>query len=112
MQDEIKKYLFDIAEAIKEIESFISGKTYQDFIERTLIQSAVERKLEIIGEALNRIKKIDESILDNIADAHRIIGFRNVIIHGYDILDSKIIWDALQYNLPKLKEDIVNLMKT
>lgn len=109
MLDEIKKYLFDIKQSIEEIESFLKDKTYQDFINGTLIQSAAERKLEIIGEALNRIKKLDEKILDSITDAHRIIGFRNVIIHGYDVLDSKIIWDALQYNLPKLKKDIINL---
>lgn len=111
MPDEIKKYLFDIKQAIEEIESFIEDKTYHDFTEGTLLQSAVERKLEIIGEALNRIKKLNELILDNISDAGRIIAFRNIIIHGYDILDSKIIWDALQNNLPKLKKEINSLMK-
>ncbi|MCF7873862.1 MAG: DUF86 domain-containing protein [Candidatus Omnitrophica bacterium] len=111
MQDKVKKYLFDIKQAIEEIESFIENKSFQDFTNGTLLQSAVERKLEIIGEALSRIKKIDEDILDNIADARRIIGFRNIIIHGYDVLDSKIIWDALQDNLPQLKKEIENLME-
>ncbi len=111
MTDEIKKYLFDIKQAIEEIESFIKNKTYRDFTKGALIQSAVERKLEIIGEALNRIKKLNKNTLDNITDAQRIIGFRNVIIHGFDILDSKIIWDALQCNIPQLKEEIDNLMK-
>lgn len=111
MQDKIKKYLFDVKQAIEEIESFIKGKTYQDFTDGTLLQSAVERKLEIIGEALNRIKKIDESILDDITDTRRIISFRNIIIHGYDILDSKIVWDALQNNLPQLKKELENLMR-
>jgi uncharacterized protein with HEPN domain len=109
MSDKIKKYIFDINQAIEEIENFIKDITYQDFVKGTLIQSAVERKLEIVGEALNRIKKLDEEVLANITDAHRIIGLRNVIIHGYDILEPKIIWDALQYNLPKLKADIANL---
>ncbi len=108
---EIKKYLFDIKQSIEEIETYLKDKTYEDFIQGSIIQSAVERKFEIIGEALNRIKRIDESVLDKIADAYKIIGFRNIIIHGYDILDSKIIWDAVQYNLPRLKEEIDNLMK-
>jgi|TARA_B100000315_G_C14576575_1_gene588197 uncharacterized protein with HEPN domain len=111
MLDKIKKYLFDVKQAIEEIEVFLKDKTYQDFTKGTLLQSAVERKLEIVGEALNRIKKFDETILDEITDAHRIIGFRNIIIHGYDVLDSKIIWDATQGNLPRLKEEINNLMK-
>jgi uncharacterized protein with HEPN domain len=111
MQDKIKKYLFDAKQATEEIESFIKNKTYQDFIDGTLLQSAVERKLEIIGEALNRIKKLDEDTLNNVTDARRIIGFRNIIIHGYDVLNSKIIWDALQNNLPQLKKEIENLMR-
>lgn len=110
MSPEIKKYLFDVKQSIEEIETFIANKTYEDFTNGTLIQSAVERKLEIIGEALNRIKKIDEDILEHVTDARRIIGFRNIIIHGYDILDSKIIWDAIQYNLPQLKKEIVILI--
>ena len=110
MSDNIKKYLFDIKQAIEEIEGFIDGKTYEDFTQGTLIQSAVERKLEIIGEALNRIKKLDQEVTESISDSHKIIGFRNVIIHGYDIVDSKIIWDALSYNLPKLKKDVIHLI--
>lgn len=109
MSDEIKKYLFDVKQAIEEIETFLKDKTYQDFIDGTLIQSAVERKLEIIGEALNRIKRLNENVLNNITDADRIISFRN-IIHGYDILDSKIIWDAIRHNLPQLKKEINDLI--
>jgi uncharacterized protein with HEPN domain len=111
MQDEIKKYLFDVKQAIEEIEGFMKNKTFKDFTDGTLLQSAVERKLEIIGEALNQIKKLDENVLNNITDVHRIIGFRNIIIHGYDILDSKIIWDALQHNLPQLKKEIDDLIE-
>ncbi len=110
MSHQINKHLFDIRQAIEDIESFLNDKKYHDFTSGTLIQSAVERKLEIIGEALNRIKKKIARILDNITDAHRIIAFRNVLIHGYDNLDSKIIWDVCHYNLSKLKEEINNLM--
>lgn len=110
MQLEIKKYLFDIKQSIEEIETYLKDKTYEDFVQGSIIQSAVERKFEIIGEALNRIKKINESVLDNITDAYKIIGLRNIIIHGYDILDSKIIWDAIQFNTPRLKKEIENLI--
>jgi uncharacterized protein with HEPN domain len=110
MLHEIKKYLYDIQEAIKEIESFIKNKTYEDFSKDSLLQSGIERKFEILGEALYRIKKIDESFISKITDAHKIIGFRNVIAHGYDIVDAKIIYDAIKFNLPKLKSEVNNLI--
>ena len=103
--------LLDILLACNDVQEFVAGASREEFMSDGQLQSALCMKLEIIGEALNRIKKLDEKILNDITSAHRIIGFRNVIIHGYDVLDSKIIWDALQYNLPKLKEDIINLMK-
>ncbi|MDP8263491.1 MAG: DUF86 domain-containing protein [Candidatus Ancaeobacter aquaticus] len=110
MLHDIKKYLHDIQQSIEEIESFIKGKSYEDLTEDSLLQSAIERKFEIIGEALYRIKNVDEDCLSKITDGHKIIGFRNVIIHGYDIVDSKIIWDAIKFNLPKLKSEIKNLI--
>lgn len=111
MPHNIKKYLYDIQQAIKQIEMFIKGKTYRNFTEEPIIQSAVERKFEIIGEALYKIRKLDEDYLSEIDDANKIIGFRNVIIHGYDVIDSKIVWDAVKINLPKLKKQIKNLLQ-
>lgn len=110
MSHNIKKYLYDIQQAIEEIESFVKDKTYEHLTKDSLLQSAIERKFEIIGEALHRIKQIDGNFLSKITDAHKIIGFRNVIIHGYDIIDSRIIWDAIRFNLLKLKSEINNLM--
>ena len=110
MPHNIMKYLYDIQQAIEQIETFLSGKTYEDFTNESILQSAVERQFEIIGEVLYRIRKIDEAYLSKIADANKIIGFRNVIIHGYDIIDSKIVWDAVKFNLPKLKKEINNLI--
>jgi uncharacterized protein with HEPN domain len=111
MPHNIKKYLFDIQQAIEQIETFLKGKTYKDFTSESILQSAVERQFEIIGEALYRIRKLNEAYLSKIPDANKIIGFRNVIIHGYDIVDSQIVWDAVKFNLPKLKAEINNLMQ-
>lgn len=110
MPHNIKKYLYDIQQAIGQIETFLKGKTYEHFANESVLQSAVERQFEIIGEALYRIRKIDEASLSKISDANKIIGFRNVIIHGYDIIDSQIVWDAVKFNLPKLKAEINNLI--
>ena len=67
-----------------------------------MVQAAVERKFEIIGEAINRIKRLDASLVEAIPGYERIIGFRNIISHGYDIIDSEIVWNAIQEHLPTL----------
>ena len=107
MPHEIKKYFYDIQQAIQEIEDFLENRTYEEFKETSLLQSAVERQFEIIGEVLYRIRRIDKNFLSKITDAHKIIGFRNVIAHGYDIID---LWDAIKFNLPKLKDEVDNLI--
>ena len=75
-----------------------------------MVEAAVERKFEIIGVALNRIKRLDISLLDGIAEHERMIGFRNVITHGYDTIDLDIVWDVISNHLPKLKEQLQHLL--
>lgn len=103
------KLFFDILSAANSIKEFTSGLDKNSFLENEMIQSACERKFEIIGEALNRLKRNCPEISDNISDLKRIIGFRNIIAHGYDIIDSEIVWDAIQSCIPKLIEDIKKL---
>lgn len=110
MRIEIKKYLFDINAAIEDIEEFIAGKTYDEYVKSSLIQAAVERKFEIIGEALNRIKAIDSEFVENITDYRRIIGFRNIIAHGYDVIDSRLMWSVINNHLSKLKIEVALFM--
>jgi len=68
MRLEIKKYLLDILEATRDIVEYTNGLGYADFVKSGLIQAAVERKFQIIGEALNRIKQLDDSILLDISE--------------------------------------------
>ena len=89
---ELKKYLFDIPGAAKDIREYTNGLEYSDFIGNGMLQAAVERKFQIIGEALNRIKRLDASVLHSISEHQRIIAFRNIIVHGYDAIDSEIVW--------------------
>ncbi len=110
MKDEIQKNLFDILQAAEEIETFTHNIDYQVYKDSPITQRAVERDFEIIGEALNRIKRIDENILEEVSEYHRIIGFRNILIHGYDIVDDLIVWNAVTNHLPVLIEDIRKLL--
>jgi len=95
MNDRVKKFFLDVVLAAEEINTFIDKSEFDDFKNSRLLQKAIEGEFEIIGEALNRIKKVDESLLNNITEYKRIIAFRNVLAHGYDIVDEKLLWDAV-----------------
>ena len=80
-------FLWDIREAGGRIGEFVRDIDFNRFSQSALIQAAVERQFEIIGEALNQLSKIEPDILEKIPDARRIIAFRNILIHGYAVLD-------------------------
>lgn len=105
MKLEAKKYLFDIKESIDSIESYLGEKRdFNIYISNKMLRRAIEREFEIIGEAMNRIEKIDSSI--NISSKKPIISMRNRVIHGYDKIDNVIVWGTIVRHLPKLKEEI------
>jgi len=106
MDNEIKTWLFDILQAIEEIESFFNDESrhFEKFVSDLKTKRAIERELEIIGEALNRILKKDSNFyIDNI---HKIIGTRNRIIHGYDSVSDDLIWSIIIKHLPQLKYSV------
>lgn len=108
MDNRIKQYLFDIEQSISDVKSYISAvKSLEEYEEDKLIRRAVERELEIIGEALNRILKIDPNI--RIPNARKIISLRNKIIHGYDEVDNVIIYTVATKHVDILKKDIEKL---
>ena len=107
MLPEIKTWLFDILNAIHEIENFAP----EDFIQYQndlKTRRAVERNIEIIGEAVNRIVKKNSAI--QITDAINIIDTRNRIIHGYDTVSDETIWSIVINNLPELKLEVEALL--
>ncbi len=110
MKDKNLKYLYDIKDSIYQIKIFVQNKSIEDFLSDELLRSAVERKFEIIGEALNRIKKTDENMVKEIERYRDIISCRNILIHGYDSIDERIVWGVIQEDLDKLLEDIEKLI--
>jgi uncharacterized protein with HEPN domain len=111
MNERILKYLFDVKIAIDEIDSFFIGldKRFDVYKENTLLKRAIERNLEIIGEAINRIIKIEPEF--PIINAKKIVGLRNQIIHSYDNISDENIWGIIINHLPALKVEIENLIK-
>ncbi len=106
MTEKGKKYLSDIIHAIELVEEFTESITdYNHFLSDLKTQSAVERQLGIIGEAVNRFDQYcPESSIQN---AKKIIGFRNRLIHAYDSIDSSIIWTIVKRHLTPLKMEII-----
>ena len=101
MDNRIKQYLFDIEQSIEDIELFMRAiNSFEEYEKDKLIKRAVEREIEIIGEAMNRILKIDESI--KISNARQIVRTRNRIIHGYDDVDDVVIYGTVKKHLPVL----------
>lgn len=105
----INKYLYDIQQSIDSIYEYLGNK--RDFFEyegNKQLRRAVERELEIIGEAVNHLLDLDNEIaIDN---ARRIVDLRNFVIHGYDKVDNVIIWGVINKDLPKLKQQVDDLM--
>ena len=111
MDENINKHLHDILDAINEIESFFGeeAKFFNEFCNDLCLRRAVERDIEIIGEAMNRILKEDRNIA--ITNSRKIVDARNYIIHGYDSLSADILWSIVINHLPKLKEETQILLE-
>jgi len=100
------KSLYDIRLAIEEVNSFFDGREmlFEVYRKDVLLKRGIERNLEIIGEAMNRVLTENPSVA--IRDAKRIVGLRNQIIHGYDTITDERVWAVIINHLPILKEDV------
>lgn len=104
MKPEIKKLLYDVDISIKSIFEYIGEKwDFVEYSKNKLLRQAVEWKIEIIGEAINRALKQNPDL--QIENARRILDVRNWVIHGYD-KDDVIIWGIVVHHLPKLQHEI------
>jgi uncharacterized protein with HEPN domain len=109
MDNEVRTWLKDIEQAILEINSFIPEiKSFKDFQKDLKTKRAVERNIEIIGEAMTRILKAEPNI--KISDTRKIVDTRNRIIHGYDSVSEDILWGIIIRNLPTLDKEVKELL--
>jgi uncharacterized protein with HEPN domain len=106
MRLEALKFLYDIKGACALLSSFIAGKTFDDFAGDALLRSGVERQLTIVGEALNRLIKIEPAMEFVITNARQIIAFRNILVHGYDIVRTEVVWGILENDLSALTREV------
>jgi len=109
MDEEIKKSLFDIKTSIESIHEYVGEKKdFELFCSQKVVKRAVEREFEIIGEALNRVLKIDNAI--PITNPRKIVNLRNHIIHAYDNVVDEILWGIIINHLPVLEEEVKKLI--
>ena len=99
MQVELLKRVQDALDAITAVEGFLAYQSQDDFLSSDMLQAAVERKFEILGEALKKAADADESVEKYIPELRQIIATRNRIIHVYDAVDPLLLWDVIQTDL-------------
>ena len=110
MHPDSAKYLWDVRYAAALVERFIAGKGFDEYASDLLVKSAVERQLEIIGEALNALSRKDPSAAANIAELPRIVAFRNLLIHCYANVDDRLVWGVAKTKIPPLQAAVERLL--
>lgn len=110
MELEIKAWLYDILNAIIEIESFIETfpNDFNAYQKDLRTRRAIERNIEIIGEAMKRILQKNDNF--QLANSRKIVDTRNRIIHGYDSVSDEMIWSIVTSHLPQLKQEVIVLL--
>ena len=102
MQRDSRKFLGDMLDRAQFVSHLLVDKTVTDLESDRLLRSAVERELMVLGEALCQLHRIAPERAEQITRWDDIIGFRHILVHGYDVLDMQIVWDATKQDLPQL----------
>ena len=110
MQRDPRAFLWDVRDAALAIQSFTTGMDAAAYAANPMAQAAVERKFEIIGEALNQLSKLDTAVAARIPDLAQIVAFRNQLIHGYAAVNVSTVWNISQTALPALRDAVQGLL--
>lgn len=97
-------------EAAKLIGRFTAGRSFEEYKADPMMRSAVERQFEIIGEALNKLSKVDSATAAQIPDYQKVISFRNALIHGYSAVQHEVVWGVMETRLPILLSTVERLL--
>jgi uncharacterized protein with HEPN domain len=111
MQPKTPKLLDDVRDAAAFIRQVTDGKTLGVYGADRLLRQAVERNFEIIGEAISRLARVDPDTAARIGDHPQIIAFRNVLIHGYDLINDAQVWQVITHDVPRLEQQVSELLR-
>ena len=110
MRPDAAALLWDVHAAATKIGQFTAGLDEPGYASDDLRKSAVERQLEIFGEALNKLRVADPETAQQVPDLARIIGLRNILAHGYAVIDDSVVWSAASQRVPELLTVISGLL--
>jgi uncharacterized protein with HEPN domain len=111
MQRDPRAFLWDVRDAALAIQSFTANLDANSYAVNALVQAAVERKFEVIGEALNQLHRLDAPLATRIPDLRQVIAFRNQLIHGYATINPDTVWNIAQGALPGLLTAVQALLE-
>jgi uncharacterized protein with HEPN domain len=106
MPQRLPKHLFDALTAVRLAREFSAGLSFDGFVSNVLVRSAIERQLEILGEACQRMVQADPDIRQRLPEVAFAIGLRNKIIHGYDRIENAVVYDTLMQDLSVLEQHL------
>ena len=110
MRPEVAKYLQDIQQACALLEDFTRGKSFADYQADALLRAGVEREFIIIGEALMQAAKLEPTLDQSIPALPQIVGFRNVLVHGYAVVQHRTVWGIVENDLAPLRQQVHSLL--
>ncbi|MEX2091487.1 MAG: HepT-like ribonuclease domain-containing protein [Pirellulales bacterium] len=110
MERKSPKLLEDIRDAAAFVRQILENKTLDDYRRDRLLRQAVERNFEIVGEAVGRLAMVDPDTSSRIGQYAQIIAFRNLLIHGYDLIDDAQVWEVIRLNLPTLEAEVTVML--
>lgn len=110
MQRDPRAFLWDALSAAEAIDGFVLGRDVSTYAADEMLHSAVERKFEIIGEALGQLARTDAGLAGCIPRLAQIVSFRNVLIHGYAVVNHETVWNVIQDALPELTATLRRLL--
>jgi uncharacterized protein with HEPN domain len=111
MQPKAAKLIEDVRDAAAFIDEVTGPLDRDGFVTQRVVRQAVERNFQIIGEAVRRLSASDPDTAARLGPVARIVAFRNVIVHGYDILDPEVVWSVIETDLPVLLESATALLR-
>lgn len=107
---EVAKYFHDILVACRLVEEFTRGKSFTDYEHNALLRAGVEREFIAIGEALAQAMKLDPDSVQTVTALRQIVGFRNVLVHGYAMIHHPTVWGIVENDLVILKQQVIDLL--
>lgn len=111
MRPEALKLFVDMRMACDDVVQFVSGRTREDLDTDPMLRAAIERKLQIVGEALAQLFRVERTQAERISSAQRIVSFRNIVVHSYADLDMDLVWELIRSHLPSLRRELEAIIR-